>query len=385
MKIRAPHATAGEHQPAASTHGTAVGRVADLRSEARTQPRDQQDFSDSPRMLAQLRAIESVFGPHTPSHVAQRHRASARPAVFQLAKRVRNVVTHQEREVEDDYVLGDNELFVGEFGPIPRGFDDEPQFRQLTRPYAQQDRSGRLIFSGSSVTNRSYKSGQPFRPESDIDVGLVVPDRNRLDQVGQNGFPVRGTPLSQVEQQTTQQARETIGRPMGLRIYDRPPNRTYIERPHTPEHDRDYDEEGNERPSLPRRYHPYRREQQVGYSPQPRRRNPPYPRRVRSRARDRDRDRFRDREDDRDRDRDRGDRFRYGRDRYGGDRNRARSPDREERRRSRSRERYRDRSRDRPRDRRRERSRTPYRPEGDRERKRERRRSPSRSRSRSPR
>lgn len=363
MKCREPHAIPREHEPAAST-------------EARMRQAGQQDFSQSPRMLAQLRAMEKALGPHARAHVAQRHQAPAGSAVAQLNKRVRNVLTNREREVEDDYVLQDNELFVGDFGPIPRGFDDETQFRDLTRPYAQQDRSGSLIISGSSVTNRSFKSGLPFRPESDIDVGLVQGGQSQLDRVGPKGFPVPGTPLSQVERQTTRQTQQTIGRTMGLRVYDRAPNRTYIERAHTPERDRDLDDEGVERPALPtHRYHPYRRDD---YQPPPRRGSPPFRRRRdRSRERDRSRDRDEDRYRDRDRDRDRGGGGRYGRDRHDGDRyGRDRYRDRY---RDRSRDRYRDRSRDR----RRERSRSPY--ESDRDRRRERRRSRSRSRSRSPR
>jgi hypothetical protein len=366
MKSRESHAFACGHEPAASAHGTAKGRLADLHGKARTCQAGQLDFSQSPRMLAQLRAMDSAFGTHARAHVAQRHLAPAGSAVAQLSKRVRNVRTNQEREVEDDYVLQDNELFVGDFGPIPRGFPDEPTFRELTRSFAQQDRSGSLIFSGSSVTNRSFKTGQPFRPESDIDVGLVRGAQSQLDRVGDNGFPVPGTPLSQVEQQTARRTRQTIGRTMGLRVYDRAPNRTYIERPHTPERDRDIGEDGVERPFLPtHRYHPYRRND---HQPPPRRHHPPYRRRDRSRERDRSRDRDEDRYRDWDRDRDRGGHSRYGRDRYDGNRYRDRSRDR-----------YRDRSRDR----RHERSRSPY--DRDRDRRRERRRSRSRSRSRSPR
>lgn len=366
MKTRESNATTPGREPAASTRRMSLGTSAAVQGDATTpSAAGQTDISQSPRMTAQRRAMDGLLGTPTNATVAQRQLAAAGSGVIQLAKRVRNVITAVERDVDDDYVLQDNELFVGQHGPVPRGFGDEQQFRDLTRPYAQQDRSGSLIVSGSSVTNRSYRSGQPFRAESDIDVGLVSSDWSRLNQVQPNGFPVPRTPLSQVERQTTQQAQQTIHRPMGLRVYNRAPNRTYIERPHTPEPDREVDRDGREVPALPQprpRVHPGRGGR---YPPPPRRDSPPYRRRDRSRDRYQRRDRSRDREDDRDRERNR-----YGRDRY-----RDRSPDRRESRRSRSRERSRDDSRDRSRDRRRERSPSP----DPRDPRRARRRSPSRS------
>lgn len=135
----------------------------------------------------------------------------------------------------------------------PRGFFDYQDFLDKTRLIAQQARNGRIIASGSSVTGFSFKTKKPFRKggtpreNSDIDMGIVDPElAYDSDQVGENGFPVPESGLSEIESIVGEKMRKQNKHKMGIKAFSKMPRRTFIERPHTPVKDRKYDEEGYE-------------------------------------------------------------------------------------------------------------------------------------------
>ena len=78
------------------------------------------------------------------------------------------------------------------------GFESLEQFRTLTRPVAQANRAGQVIVSGSSVTGYSAKKGTAFdgnpeKPKSDIDVGVIrgFHDPEWHDISDRRGFPIK--------------------------------------------------------------------------------------------------------------------------------------------------------------------------------------------------
>jgi hypothetical protein len=117
----------------------------------------------------------------------------------------------------------------------PLGFKSEKEFRDLTRPIAQQARDGIVFVSGSSVTGKSFATGKAFGSHSDIDVGIAS-RRLREDstQVQQSGpgraFPVRDSSLD------TARGRTKDRHPIGAKVfYGVPGERQVLVREHTPE------------------------------------------------------------------------------------------------------------------------------------------------------
>ena len=135
----------------------------------------------------------------------------------------------------------------------PRGFSSYQDFRDKTRPIAQQARSGRVIVSGSSVTGLSYKEKIPFRSgktveeNSDIDLGIVDSELYQDEsQVDERGFPVFGSDLSYTERGAGSIMKKQNMHKMGIKVFDHLPPRKFIERPHTPVEERQYDKDGEE-------------------------------------------------------------------------------------------------------------------------------------------
>jgi hypothetical protein len=112
------------------------------------------------------------------------------------------------------------------------GFKTNGEFRDATRPLAQNHRESKVIVSGSSVTGRSFHTGLPFGPKSDIDIGLVNKKlRYNTSQTLASGFPVPESKLGREEVQL----QESFRRKTGIKVFNRLPDRPLIERPHTPD------------------------------------------------------------------------------------------------------------------------------------------------------
>lgn len=125
----------------------------------------------------------------------------------------------------------------------PLGFTSLKQFRDLTRSVARENREGTVIVSGSSVTGYSAKKGtrfegNPDKPKSDIDVGVIreYEDPAWHEISDRRGFPIGH--MSEVERQYGTDVRRTLGRPTGIKFFDpdqiAEDGRSYLIRPHTP-------------------------------------------------------------------------------------------------------------------------------------------------------
>lgn len=116
------------------------------------------------------------------------------------------------------------------------GFKTNGEFRDATRPLAQNHRESKVIVSGSSVTGESYHTGLPFGPKSDIDIGIVNKKlRYNTSQTLASGFPVPESKLGREEVQLQQSFKEHLKRKTGIKVFNRLPDRPLIERPHTPD------------------------------------------------------------------------------------------------------------------------------------------------------
>jgi hypothetical protein len=114
------------------------------------------------------------------------------------------------------------------------GFSSRKEFRDLTRPLARKHRGSTVIISGSSVTGKSYKTGQKFGPSSDIDIGLVDRRLRNSRQVNYRGFPVPKTQLGREERSLQRSFRSSKSRKTGIKVFSNMPNRPVYIRPHTP-------------------------------------------------------------------------------------------------------------------------------------------------------
>lgn len=117
----------------------------------------------------------------------------------------------------------------------PLGFKSEQEFRDLTRPIAQQARDGVVFISGSSVTGKSFASGKAFGSHSDIDVGIASrrlrEDSTQVQQSGKGkAFPVPRSSLDNARGRTRER------HPIGAKVfYGIPGERQVLIREHTPE------------------------------------------------------------------------------------------------------------------------------------------------------
>jgi hypothetical protein len=67
----------------------------------------------------------------------------------------------------------------GQASPIPHGFNNAEEFQEFSSRLKRELPEGtQPLFQGSSVTGRSYKSGEAFDEgrRSDFDIALVGPD-----------------------------------------------------------------------------------------------------------------------------------------------------------------------------------------------------------------
>ncbi|MDB5888401.1 MAG: hypothetical protein JWM03_1273, partial [Rhodocyclales bacterium] len=117
----------------------------------------------------------------------------------------------------------------------PLGFKSEQEFRDLTRPIAQQARDGVVFVSGSSVTGKSFATGKTFGSHSDIDVGIASrrlrEDSTQVQQTGKGkAFPAPRSPLDNARGRTKDR------HPIGAKVfYGIPGERQVLIREHTPE------------------------------------------------------------------------------------------------------------------------------------------------------
>ncbi|EHQ92314.1 hypothetical protein [Desulfosporosinus youngiae] len=78
-------------------------------------------------------------------------------------------------------------------------------------------------------------------------MGIVDPDlAYDSDQVGENGFPVPESELTEIESIVGEKMRKQNKHKIGIKVFRKMPQRTFIERPHTPVEEKEYDEEGYE-------------------------------------------------------------------------------------------------------------------------------------------
>ncbi|RZD71845.1 hypothetical protein C0Q57_05980 [Streptomyces albidoflavus] len=91
---------------------------------------------------------------------------------------------------------------------IPHGFGSAAEYDQFVRQLydglngAGYGSSATAVFQGSSVTGKSFRTGQPFRPESDYDIALVgeeILERARKAGIGLRSGGTRTGPLRDVD------------------------------------------------------------------------------------------------------------------------------------------------------------------------------------------
>ncbi|MFZ6675482.1 hypothetical protein [Undibacterium sp. Xuan67W] len=125
---------------------------------------------------------------------------------------------------------------------FPLGFKDKKEFRDVTRSVAQEHRDDKIIVRGSSVTGEKYTNPEKkFDKYSDIDLGIVsLKLRQDRSQVQENGFPTFNSKLERTSEYFSRSIKEIrpLGKKSGIKVFDRTPPGVLIERPHTPERER---------------------------------------------------------------------------------------------------------------------------------------------------
>lgn len=120
----------------------------------------------------------------------------------------------------------------------PLGFSSLEQARELTRPYAQMDRSATIYIRGSSVTNHSHSRDAAFDASSDIDAGGAGGTLRSRSDFATNSNPNRSYPVSgsarRIERAASDATYDAIGHTMGFAATDHLPAGPLLIRPHTP-------------------------------------------------------------------------------------------------------------------------------------------------------
>ena len=118
---------------------------------------------------------------------------------------------------------------------FPLGFSSLEHARDITRPFAEAARDGKVFIRGSSVTNLSYNTNMPFRKESDIDAGIVSdrlftsPDFHHKNDWMR--FPNSNTLFHRLGVD----ASTSLKREIGIVVRKDYPPGAFMIRPHTPE------------------------------------------------------------------------------------------------------------------------------------------------------
>lgn len=120
----------------------------------------------------------------------------------------------------------------------PLGFSSLEQARELTRPYAELDRSATIYIRGSSVTNHSHSRKAAFDASSDIDAGGAGGTLRSRSDFATNSNPKRSYPVSgsarRIERETSAATYDATGHTMGFAATDHLPAGPLLIRPHTP-------------------------------------------------------------------------------------------------------------------------------------------------------
>lgn len=116
---------------------------------------------------------------------------------------------------------------------IPRGFSAGTYGQFTQKIYSGLRAAGyndsTAIFHGSSVTGRSFRTGEPFRPESDFDIALAGADVFGQAKKAGVGLRSKGTRTGELTDENLRKMRltrlaqelsEAAGRPVHFMVYD---------------------------------------------------------------------------------------------------------------------------------------------------------------------